>query len=164
MHDVSRHNQTTLSRLRATLASLGFGMLRRVDNDVEQWNSATHKLSVTIQRAELFARALRVTHDVGNLRVFELPPGATVSDQNVRFSPTEYSILLGLIKAQDQYLTHVELTMVADQSMSKTATALTVHIHNMRRKLALKRANVRIETKRNRGYKLTASRLKTSSR
>ena len=94
--------------LRATLASLGFGKKNEAYDDAELWTGPTG-LSVTIQPAENDVLTSRASHKIGNVHVFELPPGATVDGRFLKLSPTELSILLKLARAHRQFVTLVEL-------------------------------------------------------
>lgn len=141
--------------LRATLANLGFGMKSDANDDAERWTAPTGRLSVTIQSTRTNRHAERSSHRVGNVHVFDLPPGATVDGRFLRLSPTELSILARLARAQRQYVTLRELSRSIKVGSAVSLRALTVHVFELRRKLALSGASARVTTKRTLGYKFS---------
>jgi DNA-binding response OmpR family regulator len=140
--------------LRATLASLGFGRKSEAFDDAERWTAPTGRLSVTIQATKNSTQAVRTSHAIGNLLVFALPPGATVDGRILKLSPTELSILLRLARAQRQFVTLTDLSRSVKAGTVVSLRALTVHVFELRRKLALSGANARVTTKRASGYML----------
>jgi hypothetical protein len=141
--------------LRATLASLGFGKKYDAYDDAERWTAPTGRLSVTIHATRNVAPMLRSSHRIGNLQVFELPPGATVESRYLKLSPTELSILLRLARAQRQYVSLVELSRSIKDGAAVSLRALTVHVFELRRKLRQGGASAQVTTKRTLGYVLS---------
>lgn len=157
MREAIRSDISPMRVLRATLASLGFGRKTNSFGNAEHWTAPLGQLSVTIHAATNGAPASRIFHRIGNLRVFELPPGATVDDRYVRLSPTELSILLKLARARERFVSFAELSRQDDGGAAMTLGALSVHVFGLRRKLAENRASARVTTKRALGYKLSAA-------
>jgi DNA-binding response OmpR family regulator len=143
--------------LRATLAGLGFGKNSAAHSNAEQWTTPSGRLSVTIVPANSCTPAEQVVHHIGNLRVFELPPGATVGNRHMRLSPTELSILLTLARAQRQFVEFPKVARSRKAGRTLSLGALSVHVHGLRRKLAAHRANAVITSRRAFGYMLTAA-------
>jgi DNA-binding response OmpR family regulator len=137
--------------LRATLASLGFGKKSQAFDDAEQWTAPTG-LSVTIQATQNVTQNARTSHKIGNLQVFDVPPGATVDGNFLRLSPTELAILLRLARARRRFVTLLELSRSVKTGAAISLRALTVHIFELRRKLALSGASAKVTTKRTLGY------------
>ena len=141
--------------LRATLAGLGFGKKSAAHENAEQWTTPSGRLSVTIVPANSRTPAAPVARHIGNLRVFELPPGATVDNRYMRLSPTELSILLTLARADHQFVNFSEVARSGKAGKTLSFGALSVHVHGLRRKLVAYRATAQIITKRASGYLLT---------
>jgi DNA-binding response OmpR family regulator len=152
-----RSDRSPVGVLRATLAGLGFGMESAAQANAEQWTTPSGRLSVTIVPSNSFTPAEQVAHHIGNLRVFELPPGATVDNRFMRLSPTELSILLTLARAQRHFVDFPEVARSGKAGRTLSLGALSVHVHGLRRKLAAHRASARITTRRASGYMLTAA-------
>jgi DNA-binding response OmpR family regulator len=150
-----RSESSPVGELRATLAGLGFGKRSAAHSDAEQWTTPSGRLSVTIVPASNCMPAEQVVHHIGNLRVFELPPGATVEDRHMRLSPTELSILLSLARAQQQFVDFPAVARSRRAGKALSLGALRVHVHGLRRKLDAHRARALIATKRASGYLLT---------
>jgi DNA-binding response OmpR family regulator len=150
-----RSDNSPVGVLRETLAGLGFGKQRAAIANAEQWTTPSGRLSVTIAPANNCTPAEQVVHHIGNLRVFELPPGATVDDRHLRLSPTELTILLTLARAQRQFVDFPEAARSGKAGKTLSLGALSVHVHGLRRKLAAQRASALIATKRASGYVLT---------
>ena len=148
-------DQVPMRVLRATLASLGFGKKSDAYDDAERWTAPTGRLSVTIQATRTHAQTVRASHQIGNVQVFELPPGATVDGKFLRLSPTELSILSRLARAQRQFISLKELSRSVKVGSAVSLRALTVHVFELRRKLALSGASARVTTKRTLGYKFS---------
>jgi DNA-binding response OmpR family regulator len=141
--------------LRATLASLGFGMKSEAYDGVERWTAPTGLISLTIQATNNGAHATRVVHSIGNIQVFEVPPGATVDGRVLKLTPTELSILVRLARARRRFVTLAELSRSIKTGAAISLRALTVHVFELRRKLALSGANARVTTRRTSGYLLS---------
>jgi len=156
MRDANRLRGLPIVELRATLARLGFGKKTTGSDNAEQWTARAGRLSVTIHTTKAGLPAALAPHIIGNLRVFELPPGATVDEKPVRLSRTEFSILLGLARAQQEFVQLDELSRFVREGRGISLGALAVHVYGLRRKLAVNRANVTLITKRTLGYKLAA--------
>jgi DNA-binding response OmpR family regulator len=140
------------------LASLGYGKKSAAYDNAEQWTAPAGRVSVTIHAARNLSPTTRISHKIGNLQVFEMPPGATVDDRYMRLSPAELSILLRLARAQEQFVTLVELSKSVKAGGCMTLRALTVHVFGLRRKLAMNHASAEVTTKRPLGYKLSTGR------
>jgi DNA-binding response OmpR family regulator len=140
--------------LRATLASLGFGKKNEAYDDAERWTAPTG-LSVTIQPAKNDVLTSRALHKIGNVQVFELPPGATVDGRFLKLSPMELSILLRLARTHHRFVTLVELSRSVRTGAAVSLRALTVHVFELRRKLAVSGASATITTRRTLGYMLS---------
>jgi DNA-binding response OmpR family regulator len=156
MRDVIRSRQSPIGVLRETLASLGFGKKSAAHDSAEQWTAPTGWLSVTIQAARSGATPVRASHRMGNVQVFELPPGAMVGDRHLRLSPTEFSILLRLARAKGRLVGFAELSAPVNGGAPLSLRALNVHVHGLRCKLRLSSATARIMTSRALGYSLSA--------
>jgi len=152
-----RSDNSPVGVLRATLAGLGFGKKSGAHTNAEQWTMPSGRLSVTIVPANSSTPAEHVAHHIGNLQVFELPPGATIDDRYMRLSPTELSILLTLARAQQQFVGFRKVARSGKAGKALSLGALSVHVHGLRRKLAAHRATALITTKRASGYMLTTS-------
>jgi DNA-binding response OmpR family regulator len=157
MRDAIRSDRSPMGVLRATLASLGFGRKSNSFGNAEQWTAPIAKLSVTIHAAANGAPASRTFHRIGNLQVFELPPGATVDGRFFRLSPTEFSIILKLARAKERFVSFAELSQSDNGGAGLTLGALSVHVYGLRRKLTVNHADARVTTKRALGYKLSAA-------
>jgi DNA-binding response OmpR family regulator len=155
MRDPMRTGTSPIDVLRTTLATLGFGKENGVRENAEQWTAPGGRCSVTIHAGPNSAPAPRNSHRIGNLKIFELPPGATVDDRYVRLSPAEISILVVLARAQKRYVRLIDLSNSVNAGAAMSLRALTVHVHGLRRKLAENRSSARIATKRTLGYMLT---------
>jgi DNA-binding response OmpR family regulator len=142
--------------LRATLASLGFGRKSTASDNAEHWTAPTGRVSVTIHASTLATALTRDAHRIGNVRIFEMPPGATVDDRFLRLSPAELSILVVLARSPQRFVPLLELSRSFDDGATLSLPALTVHVHALRRKLAMSNASARITTKRSVGYMLSA--------
>jgi DNA-binding response OmpR family regulator len=156
MRDVIRSIQPDripMRVLRATLASLGFGRKNESYEDAERWTAPTG-LSVTIQSAKNGARAARGSHKIGNVEVFEVPPGATVDGMFLKLSPTELSILSKLASAR-RFVSLLELSRSVKSGSAVSLRGLTVHVFALRRKLKASGASAAITTKRTLGYLLS---------
>lgn len=151
-----RSDSSPVGELRATLAGLGFGKKSTAYESAEQWTTPSGRLSVTIFPANTCIPAERISHRIGNLHVFELPPGATIDERFVRLSPTELSILLRLARAQQHFVDFPEVARSCKVGKALSLGALSVHVHGLRRKLAAHRASALITTKRASGYMLAA--------
>lgn len=152
-----RSDSSPVGVLRATLAGLGFGKKSAAHANAEQWTTPSGRLSVTIVPANSRTPAEPLAHVIGNLRVFELPPGATVDNRYMRLSPTELSILLTLARAQEQFVSFSEVARSGKAGKTLSFGAMSVHVHGLRRKLSAHRASAQIITKRASGYLLTLS-------
>ena len=139
--------------LRATLASLGFGRKSEAFDDAERWTAPTG-LSVTIQPQKNGAQPARTSHRIGNVEVFEVPPGATVDGRHLKLSPTELSILLRLARARRHFVALQELSRSVKAGSALSLRGLTVHVFALRRKLQSNGASAAITTKRTLGYRL----------
>jgi DNA-binding response OmpR family regulator len=142
--------------LRATLASLGFGRKSTAFDNAEHWTAPTGRLSVTIYSSTRPTPLTHAAHQIGNVQIFELPPGATVGDRFLRLSPAELSILVVLARSPQRFVPLLELSKSFDAGATLSLQALTVHVHALRRKLAMSNASARITTKRSVGYMLSA--------
>ncbi|HKW44420.1 MAG TPA: winged helix-turn-helix domain-containing protein [Candidatus Eremiobacteraceae bacterium] len=147
-------DKVSMRVLRATLASLGFGKKSSEHGDFEQW-TAPAGISVTIHAHG--APAARTSHTIGNLQVFDLPPGATVEGRYLRLSPAELAIVLVLARAKSDYVTLIDLSKAVKIGAPMSLRALTVHVFELRRKLAQSHSNAEVTTKRSLGYKLSAA-------
>ena len=156
MRDPIQPDVSPIDVLRTTLAILGFGKKNGVHENAEHWTAPRGRCSVTIHAGTLGAPAPRNAHRIGDLKIFELPPGATVDDRYVPLSPAELSIVVALARAGGRYVTLTELSKSVGAGAAMSLRALTVHVHGIRRKLAQYHASARIETKRTLGYALTA--------
>lgn len=143
--------------LRATLASLGFGRRYAAADNAERWTAPTGRLSVTIHASNVETPLTRASHRVGNVQIFEMPPGATVDDRFLRLSPAELSILLALARSPQRFVRLVDLSRSFNADAALSLPALSVHVHSLRRKLATNCASARITTKRSVGYMLSAT-------
>ncbi len=152
-----RSDSSPVGVLRATLAGLGFGKQGAAQANAEQWTTPSGRLSVTIVPTNSCVPAEQVAHHIGNLHVFELPPGATVDNRFMRLSPTELSILLTLARAQRQFVDFPKVARCGKAGRTLSLGALSVHVHGLRRKLAAHRASALIATKRSAGYMLIAA-------
>ena len=139
--------------LRATLASLGFGRKNDPYDDAERWTAPTG-LSVTIQATINGAKPARDSHKIGNVEVFEVPPGATIDGKYLKLSPTELSILMRLAGAR-RFVTLGELSRSVKTGSAVSLRGLTVHVFALRRKLKASGASAAITTKRTLGYLLS---------
>src|SRR5450755_233850 len=148
MRDVMRAGTSPIEVLRTTLATLGFGKKNGVHENAEQWTAPSGRCSVTIHAGMNSVPAPRNSHLIGNLKIFELPPGATVDGRYVRLSPAEISILVVLARARDRHVSLIELSNTVNAGAAMSLRALTVHVHGLRRKLAENRSSARIATKR----------------
>jgi DNA-binding response OmpR family regulator len=159
MRDAIRSIQTDripMRVLRATLASLGFGRKYAPYEDAERWTAPTG-LSVTIQAAKNGAKFARDSHKIGNVEVFEIPPGATVDGRHLKLSPTELSILTRLAGAR-RFVTLGELSRSVKSGSAVSLRGLTVHVFALRRKLRAGGASATITTKRTLGYLLSEAK------
>jgi len=160
MRDAMQPNRTgsfPMRILRATLTSLGFGRKHAASDNAERWTAPTGRLSVTIHASSLETPSTRASHRVGNVQIFEMPPGATVDDRFLRLSPAELSILLALARSQHRFVPLVDLSQSFNAGAALSLPALSVHVHSLRRKLAMYSASARITTKRSVGYMLSAT-------
>jgi DNA-binding response OmpR family regulator len=141
--------------LRATLASLGFGIKSGAYDDAERWTAPTGLISVTIQSTNNGTHATRIAHTIGNVQVFEVPPGATVDGRFLKLSPTELSILVRLARAKRRFVTLAELSRTIKTGAAVSLRTLSVHVFELRRKLALSGASAQVMTRRTSGYMLS---------
>jgi DNA-binding response OmpR family regulator len=159
MRDAMHTNQSgrfPVRVLRATLASLGFGRKSAASDSAEHWTAPTGRLSVTIHASNRATPAARAAHRIGNVQIYEMPPGATVDDRFLRLSPAELSILVVLARSQQRFVPLLDLSRSFDAGAALSLPALSVHVHALRRKLAKCNASARITTKRSVGYMLSA--------
>jgi len=157
MRDPMHTETSPIDVLRTTLADLGFGKKNGVHTSAEQWMAPSGRFSVTIHAGKRSAPAPRISHTIGNLQIFELPPGATVDDRHVRLSPAEISILVVLAQAQERFVSLIDLSRSVNAGAAMSLRALTVHVHGLRRKLTETGASARIATKRTLGYRLSTA-------
>jgi DNA-binding response OmpR family regulator len=155
MRDPMRTDTSPIDVLRTTLTGLGFGKKNGVHKSAEQWTAPSGRFSVTIHAGISSAPAPRISHTIGNLQIFELPPGATVGDRHVRLSPAEISILVVVAQAQGGFVSLIDLSRNVNAGAAMSLRALTVHMHGLRRKLAESGSSARIATKRTLGYRLS---------
>ena len=148
--------------LRATLAGLGFGRKSAASDNAEHWTAPTGRLSVTIHASTRATALNRAAHRIGNVHVYEMPPGATVDDRYLRLSPAELSILVVLARSPHRVVPLIELSKYFNAGATLSLPALSVHVHALRHKLAMSNATVRISTKRSVGYMISADSTMTS--
>ena len=129
MRDPIRTGTSPIDVLRTTLATLGFGKNNGVQENAERWTAPSGRCSVTIHAGLSDGPAPRNSHRIGNLKIFELPPGATVDDRYVRLSPAEISILVVLAREPERYVTLIDLSKSVNAGAAMSLRALTVHVH-----------------------------------